>query len=342
MVSSFVRFLRNCLAASVLLSPLVASPTVAQTTTVRVGANLSTYSNLPIFLAVDKGYFKAAGIDVDVQGFTTSSTAQIPKLARGDVDVMPLALGPAFFNQFSEGFNVKLVAELSSQKQGWNGTTWLVVRQDLWDAGTIRQPKDLRGRSIDGVAPGSPIDFLALTAVKSAGLTEKDVTYTNKFRDVPSWLGALRNKAVDVQGVPEPIATEVEAEKLGHKWVTISTVAPWFHETFLAASSGFARDHHDVLVRFIRAYLKAADDINRSNGKWTPDLIAAVAKWTQLPESTIRQIPGPAYAGDGRIDTASVTRQEEFWHTRGLVNTIIPADAIVDTASIREATSRSR
>jgi NitT/TauT family transport system substrate-binding protein len=333
----FAAFKRPFVAAGLVLLLSAPYPSNAQSAVVRVGMNLSTYNNLPIFLAIDKGYFKDAGLDVEVQPFNTSSTAQIPKLARGDSDIMPLALGPAFFNQFSEGFNVKLIAAQSSQRRGWNDTSWLIVRQDLWDAKTIRRTQDLRGKNIDGVAPGSPLDFLALTAVENGGLTTGDVGYTNKFRDAPSWLTALRNRAVDVQGVPEPVATEVEAEKLGHKWIGISAVAPWFNEGYIAASASFSRDHHDQVVRFLRAYLRAARDINRTGGKWTPELVSSVAKWTQLPENIIRQIPGPAYPGDSRIDLSSVARQEEFWHTRGLVPTVVPAESIVDTTALNEA-----
>jgi NitT/TauT family transport system substrate-binding protein len=144
---------------------------------VRVPLSPVTYSNLPFLVAQDKGYFRAAGLDVDIEPFNGSSTAQIPRLARGDADIMPLALGPAFFNQFAEGFNVKLIGALSAPKKGWNDTSWLLVRQDVWDAKIVRVPKDLRGKIVDGVAPGSPLDFLALATIAAGGLTTNDLTY---------------------------------------------------------------------------------------------------------------------------------------------------------------------
>jgi ABC-type nitrate/sulfonate/bicarbonate transport system substrate-binding protein len=313
-----------------------------QLETVIVGASLVTYSNLPVMLAADKGYYRAAGLDVEIQGFSGSSTAQMPRLARGDVDVMPLALGPAFFNQFTEGFNVKLIGALSAAKKGWQDTSWLVVRQDEWDSKAIRAPKDLRGKTIDGVAPGSPLDFLALTTISAGGLTTNDVTYGNKFRDPATWASALTNKAVDVQGVPEPFATALQEQHFAHKWMGMSDVAPWFNETFLAASTAFARDHHDALVRFLRATMHAANDIKAANGRWAPDLVASLAKWSQLPEATIRSIGTPAYPGNGRVDLTSVTRQEDFWHARGLVQTVVPASGVVDLTVLRDAGARSR
>ncbi len=186
------------------------------------------------------------------------------------------------------------------------------------------------------MAPGSPIDFLALSTIAAGGLTTNDLTYSEKFRDPASWVGAMTNKAVDVMGVPEPFATALEQQHLAHKWVGMSDIAPWFHETFIAASASFARDHHDATVRFMRALMRAANDVKASNGHWTPEFVAAVTKYSQLPEATIRAIPGPAYPGDGQIDLASVTRQEDFWHGRGLVTTEVPASTIVDVTVLHE------
>ena len=313
-----------------------------QLETVRVAISPVTYSNLPVMLAADKGYYRAAGLDVQMQPFNGSSTAQVPRLARGDVDVIPTALGPAFFNQFSEGFNVKLVAALSATKKGWEDTSWLVVRQDEWDSKAIRTPKDLRGKTIDGAGAGSPLDFLASTAIAAGGLTTNDVTYTTKFHDPASWATALNNKAVDVLGVPEPFATSLQQQNFAHKWLGMTDIAPWFNETFLAASTPFARDHHDTLVRFLRATLHAASDIAAANGGWTPEFVASLAKWSQLPESTIRAIATPAYPGDGQIDLTSVTRQEEFWHAHGLVPTVVPASGVVDLSVLRDARASPR
>jgi len=324
-----------------LLGPLAPAP-AQQLEKVRVPLSMVTYNNLPFFLAQDKGYFRAAGLDVEFEAYNGSSTAQIPRLARGDVDIMPIAIGPPFFNQFSEGFNVKLIGALSAPKKGWNDTTWLVVREDVWDSKAVRVPKDLRGKIIDGVAPGSPIDFLALTTIAAGGLTTNDVTYGNKFRDPASWVGALTNKAVDVMGLPEPFATAVEEQHLAHKWLGMSDIAPWFHESFIAASASFSRDHHDASVRFMRALLRAANEVNASNGHWTPEFVASVAKWSQLPEATIRGIAGPANPGNGQIDMASISRQEDFWHARGLVNTVVPASAMVDLTVLRDAAVSAR
>ena len=77
----------------------------------------------------------------------------------------------------------------------------------------------------------------------------------------------------------------------------------------------------------------------RANGSWTPDLVASAVKWMQMSEETIRNVPGPAYPGDGRIDLTVVARQQDFWHQRGLVNALVSPAAIVDTTILHDAES---
>jgi ABC-type nitrate/sulfonate/bicarbonate transport system substrate-binding protein len=98
----------------------------------------------------------------------------------------------------------------------------------------------------------------------------------------------MTNKAVDVIGLPEPFATALEQQHLAHKWLGTSDVAPWFNEGFVAASASFARDHHDATVAFMRALLRAANEVKAAKGHWTPELVTSLAKYSQLPEATMR------------------------------------------------------
>jgi ABC-type nitrate/sulfonate/bicarbonate transport system substrate-binding protein len=122
----------------------------------------------------------------------------------------------------------------------------------------------------------------------------------------------------------------------------MSDGAPWFRESFVAVSATFARDHHDATVRFMRAVLRAMSDVRAAKGQWTPEFVASIVKWSQLPEATIRGIPGPAYPGDGQIDVASVTRQQDFWHARGLVANVVPVSSIIDFTVLHDVGTSTR
>src|SRR5258706_5571265 len=49
--------------------------------------NPAQIAYLPVFYALDRGYFAAEGLDVAIKSYSGSANAQLPLLARGDVDV---------------------------------------------------------------------------------------------------------------------------------------------------------------------------------------------------------------------------------------------------------------
>lgn len=329
-----------CLAGALALLIGIAARSADQPAPDRIRLALSptTYSNLPLFVAIDNGYFTQQNLDVVVVPYSGSSVTQLPFLARGEIDISNIAPVPGLFNLPTEGFNVKIISSLSGAHKGWNGVTWLVVRQDLWDAKTIRKPADLRGMHLDVAAEGAPTDLLAHEVIRQAGLAATDVNLTASVRTPPNWYTALRNHAVDVQAAVEPTATELEREGLGHKWLSYNDAVPWFQDVYLGASPAFARDHHDAIRRFLIAYLRAAQDVDRSGPGWSPKMAAEVAKWTQLPLATIMQVPGPPYVGQlGSVDLPSLERVQTFWVNRGLVKTATPLNDLLDLTALDEA-----
>lgn len=305
---------------------------------IRLAINTEAYNNLPLFVAMDNGYFQQQHLNIVVVPYTGSSLTQLPFLARGDIDLTGIAPAPGLFNLGTQGFNVKIVASLGGAHSGWNGTSWMMVRQDLWDAKKIVKPADLRGMHVDVAVAGSPNDILARETIRLAGLTPSDLTLTDSVRTPPSWFAALRNHAVDVQCATEPYATQLEREGLAHKWISYPDSAPWFQDFYLAASPAFARDHHDALRRFLIAYLQASRDITNAGPVWSPKMAAEVSKYSQVPVATIMQIPGPAYPGPlGAVNLASLERVQNYWVAQGLVKTPEPLTNILDLTALSEA-----
>src|ERR1700678_2335418 len=130
--------------------------------------------NLPIFVAIDKGYFAQQNLDVRIQKISGSTITQLPSLARGSIDIAPIGLGPGFFNQYTGGFDVKLIASMTETPCGWNEASSVMGRQDLWDAGAVRKLSDLKGKTVDGFEPGAPPNMLMRETLTKAGLQTED------------------------------------------------------------------------------------------------------------------------------------------------------------------------
>jgi len=304
---------------------------------VRIILDPTFYTHLPLLHALDMGYFKDEGIDLQIMPASGSSTLFLPMLARGDYDLGTVNPSPAFFNQFSGGFDVVLLACMSASKPGWHDAPWLMVRQDLWDARAIVQPADLKGRVVDGSNVGSPIDFLLKETIRVGGLTPADVHLSERFRTIDNWLEAFRNKAADVIGATEPSASELEAQGVGHRWVSFATIAPWYQLEYLGASARFAKDHPDVIRQFLRAYVRGNDDVLKSNGKWTPGLLAEAVKWSHFTPDLLRGLSGPTYPSPhGEVSLESLTRIQQFWVNEKLVAAPVDVNNVVNIALLHD------
>lgn len=304
---------------------------------VRVSFNPQIYSWLPFFLGIDKGYFKAENLDVEAILYGGSALSQIPLLARGDQDIAAMVTGPGFFNQYAEGFGAKLIASNAHGKDGWHDTTWLMVRKDVWDTGKLKTFADMRGMTLEGGPKGSPVYLTTTQAMLQGGLTMKDVVFVERLRAVSDALPIFRNKGADVLSIVEPIVSRLEAEGLAVRWKPSYQVMPWFQESYLAANPKFLTEKREVTKRFLRAYMKAAQEITAGGGKWTPDTLAAVVKWSKFPKEVIEKIPGPQHVGQyGLIDTASIQKQQDLWIEAGMVKDKRPLSDMVDSSIIDE------
>jgi ABC-type nitrate/sulfonate/bicarbonate transport system substrate-binding protein len=308
---------------------------------VRIIINPGVYDELPLYWAIDKGYFSDAHLDMRVTKVNISLGQFIPILARGDVDVAPTIMSPAFFNQFDQGFGAKIVATMDESHKGWNDTVAFLVRQDLWDSKAIREPSDLRGKKL--VKPiGAPNDFLTLEIMAKAGLTMSNVEMHTSLNGQTTYLPSLMNRQYDALSAPEPIATQLEKAGAAHKWLGLQEVIPYYQAGYIALSQQFAKDHRDVAQRFVTAYLRACRDIASSNGKWTPQLVDEVATWSGQPRDVVTAIPGPAYPGLSKISRESISRQEAMWFQLGMMKKMVPIDQFIDESFAENARKELR
>jgi len=305
---------------------------------VRLAINPLVYAHLPLMVAADKGYFTAEGVDAVIGKYPGSSNTQLPLVARGDLDMAPMVAGPALFNQQSQGFNVKVVAFEYTSKRGWNESVWLLVRKDVWDSGAVRSIEDLKGHSVDGGPVGTPVNVLLRQVLAKAHLSLTDVKFSERLVAPPDWLAAFRNKAVDGLTAVEPIASEIVRQGYGVKLVSPMDVAAWSPTATMVANPEFLQKNHDTVVHFLKAVLRADQDIVRGGPHWTPEITGILAHWSKMTKDQITTIPSPSYYGDyGKIDPKLLDEQQKFWVDLGQVKQPVDIATLIDASAIDEA-----
>lgn len=116
-------------------------------------------SNIPIYMAMERGYFARHGITPVLQ-FTPNSVAQRDGLAAGRFDIAHAAVDNAVAMVEVSGKDVVIVAG------GDSGMNELLVRPD------IQQAADLRGRTLVVDAPNTAYALIGRKILKNAGLAD--------------------------------------------------------------------------------------------------------------------------------------------------------------------------
>ncbi|HZB31369.1 MAG TPA: ABC transporter substrate-binding protein [Streptosporangiaceae bacterium] len=154
----------------------------------------------PLFIAIERGFFKAEGLTVKPE-LIQSSPLATPKLVAETMDFSLLNYVSTFSIQEKGAVKFKLVAD--AFEAGPNG--FLVLTSQDSD---IREPDDLVGKKIAQPAL-SGIGPLAVAAtLKNHGLDQSKVTFVPM--PFPNMEAALKAGAVDAVWVTEPFITSIQ------------------------------------------------------------------------------------------------------------------------------------
>jgi NitT/TauT family transport system substrate-binding protein len=318
--------------------PAAAQAPAAPRDTIALTLDLTNPANLAILLAEDRGYFAAQNIRLDIRRLTASSTTLLPLLARGDLQISPIAVSAAFFNQFTSGFDLKLIASSITAQAGWQDMTWIMVRNDVWESGAVRRPADLRGRTVELGPDGSPIMALMMGVLREGGLTNRDVNAVQRVRTPADMFTLLRNQVVEAIGLPEPAASAMQREGVGRKWMSVSQINPGAQELFLGASARFLTEQRDLARRFMVAYLRGQQDVTREGPAWTAATLQTFVARSGYTEAQARDFQGPPYPGAlGRINVAAVEAQQQLWRSMGRIQQAIDVRQVIDESVLDEA-----
>ncbi len=144
-------------------------------------------SDAGIYIALDQGFFKDEGLDVELVNFGVGPQI-IPSLATDQVQVSGLSVSPSMFNALRIGAGLRIVSDKGQVSKGF-GWAALTVRSDL--AGAIRDFKDLKGRKI-GLPSKNVSLFTQLgKALEAGGLGLGDVELVEI--GFPEMMAALAN-----------------------------------------------------------------------------------------------------------------------------------------------------
>lgn len=310
-------------------SGLWAAPAV-----VNVGV-IGLTDEVPLYLAMEKGYLKELGIEVKLQNFAGSAEA-FPVLAAGHLDILVgggITIG--LFNGVARGLPIIMVASTATLTPGHDPDV-VMVRPDLKDK--IRTVADLKGRKIALNLATSPNLYQLAKTLESAGLTLKDVeVVTIPFPDMGL---ALEKKAVEAVITVEPFVTFVEAKGQGSKWKYASDYIKDWEIASIFYNIPWAKRNPELARNFIVAWLKGVREYNEAarGGPNRKEMISVAVKYTRVKDPALHDKMIWFYINpNGYMGRASVEDQINWYFKNGHITERLALDKVIDDSYVKQA-----
>ena len=310
-----------------------APPTWAQDRP-RVGI-LKLTSSAPIFVGVEKGFFKEFGVEPELVYFQAAAPIATA-LAAGQLDVAATGLTAATYNIVLGGEKLWIVADKGRE---WpdHRLTAIVVHRDLHEAG-LRTIAGLKGKRIAVTQLGSTFHYQLGNILEKERMSLKDVTIV-PLQAMPAALEALKGRQVDAVVLPQPFPGRAEADGFGRVLAWAGDLFPWQIATVFY-SKKFAADTPRA-VRFMKGYVKSSrhyyDAVLAGKGGAAYDEVVAItARYTGAPPPVIT-LGFPYQDRSGRLWVEDIGRQMGWWQRHGFIKSTIPLKEIVDTSFLEAA-----
>jgi NitT/TauT family transport system substrate-binding protein len=237
-------------------SPDASPNSQVEKSTIRVG-QLKLTDALPLNIAIDHGYFKAEGLNVDLQVVGRGSES-VDKIQAGDLDFGLMSYPNALIPQAKHVGDLKIVADAAETTEGY---AVCVVPK----GSPIKDAHQLVGKKI-AISSPKGISELAMTDHLAAlGITADQVQFPSiPITDMP---GLLASGAVDAAVISEPVLTQaMKRDGLSHVLVPFSGPTANFPWSGWVATKKFTDANPKTTDAFRRALLRGVTDANADRG----------------------------------------------------------------------------
>jgi NitT/TauT family transport system substrate-binding protein len=226
--------------------------------------------HLPAFVALEKGYYREEGLNVEIAGIFRAGPEEMSAFSSHSLDAGYVGEAPVITAQANKVADVRIVAQ--ANKEG----SALVAAKDS----PIKNIGDLRGKVVAIPGHATIQDVLLRMALKRSGIKPTELTIM--VLKPPEMLSALSSREIDAFIAWEPYPSKAVTGGTGK--VILDSGSIWKDHPCCAliVDRNLMQDR-DVVRGLIRAHVKAVRFI-RDNGKEAERI---GARYTGMDEITV-------------------------------------------------------
>jgi len=313
---------RTLLAALALLGGLCAAHAE---TDIHV-ALVRSISNGAELVALDRGYFKDAGLNVTIEDINTSANT-IAMLATNRLQIVAGGIAAGYFNALEKNIPITIIGDRVSTPIRHN----LMLRPDLKDQ--ITDLKQLKGRTVASNGAGSVSTYELGKMLETAGLKLSDVEV--KILSFPQMGTAFANKAMDAALVIPPFTYEYLDQHLAVEFAEVDKLVKPNPMTIavIMVNTDWAKEHHDALQGYVTAYLRGVRDYCNAyhHGAIRKDMIDSIVRHAaERNPKLLNDFPWVARSPDLRVNVASMLDMQGWYVANKFSTAKLPVERLLD------------
>jgi NitT/TauT family transport system substrate-binding protein len=316
---------------------LALAPPAGAADRIKIGL-LKFATNGPTYIALEKGYFAAKGIDAALVFFDAAQPIAVASVS-GDIDVGVTGVAAGFYNLAGKGA-LAIIAAQSREEPGYANNAILVSNR-AWDGG-LRGYKDLAGHSVAVTTVGSPTHYAI------GVIADKEGIPLDSIRVIPvqtnsNQVSALAGGQVDAGVIPATPAVAMLQRNEAHLLGWAGDEVSWQLGAIFVKKSMIA-ERRKLLDAYIAAYRRAAREfydaflVKGPDGKLrpgpeAPSLLAILSKYLGQPPEQVKD--GIAFVDpDGRLLVKDIYRQVAWYQAHGMVDKGVDPATLLDLSFI--------
>lgn len=267
-------------------------------------AYLPIVEGLPLYTAIEKGYFSVAGLEVEAIKFENPNQI-IDAVLAGRVDfALPAASGIAGLADAKNPNHLKIFSLFGSSNAVPGNA--ILVKNDS----AIRSISDLRGKKL-GILPGIQWRSIAAYILTRNGLTPNQDT---ALIELPPSLQtqSLETGQIDALLALEPIPTIIKISGIGREIAVVPTsqyVANPFYGGAGILNVQFAEDHPETTEKVLAIFERAIREINNDPTANRPYL----KKYTALEDRFLTDVPVPLLKTYNELTPEDISSMQKFY-----------------------------
>ena len=298
---------------------------------VKVGV-VKVAANGPNFIANERGYFTAEGIDAEILPFESAEPIAVA-IVSGDIDFGATGPGAAFYNLAGQN-KIRIISGLARDVPGFPVFTFVVSNQAY--AAGFTSFAALGGHSISTTQFGAPSHYAINLIEQKFNIDPKTVRIVplqSLPNQVSGTIGGQVDAGIILATVAAPAINRGALKLVGY----VGDVTP-IQTGALFTSAKHADQDQDLVKRFLAAFHKGALDYHnafigpdekRRDGPDAAAILEIISKYVGQSPEQLRA--GISYIDAGAtLDVTDILRQLAWFQAQGMVKPDVRGDQVYD------------